>query len=734
MRNTGIVFHLILMVLLFPLCVMSSPLAMKELTLSSVVDGEEFRVRRPLQMRSLRDGIHYTTLSGSGEVLRWRYRDGVCVDTLFSPRGHKGVLGEARVDGYEVTGRHGLLLLTTGRKRIYRRSFSAVYYLYDTQKERLWPLTERGRVQNAVVAPDGSKASYVYENNIYIVDLVSGAETAVTRDGVRNRVINGVADWVYEEEFALTECCVWSDDSKHLAFMRFDESGVKVFSMPYYGEGLYTGEYAYKYPKAGEANSEVSVHLYEVSAGTSRRVDLGYPQDFTDYYVPRISWVAGRGLNVITLDRLQRQVRMLLYEPESGTSRPIYEEKEEQYISEIPTWYGQFLSDGERFIVASERDGYYHLYLETTGGGRRVQLTSGEDEVVDFYGVDEVQGRVYYSAYDGSPLRTAIFSVNLRGKSKRRHSFKPGWNQAQFSYDFSYYTLWHQSLTSPLRVDMCRTGEGKPLREVEGNASLRERLAGYRLPRTEFFTVRTPDGVDLNGYRILPPDFDSTSRYPVLLFQYSGPNSQQVVDRFSIRWEHYLASRGCVVVCVDGRGTGGRGEDFRKCTYGRLGDLESRDQIFVGEWLRDQAWVDGSRIGIWGWSYGGYMSSLCLMRAPDVFSMAIAVAPVTNWRLYDTIYTERYMGLPQENGSGYDDHSPLHNTAGLKGRLLLVHGTFDDNVHFQHSMQLAEKLVRQGTFFEMAVYPDQDHFMGRRGAYRHLYERLQEFTERQFSL
>lgn len=739
-------FHLPLLAVLMLLCctVALSPLRVcgqrKDLQLEQVVDSWEFYPRRPISMQSSRDGKSYTTLS-RGNVLRWSYATGKLIDTVFSP---SQLESGVRVTGYEFNGAEDKLLVECDARSIYRRSYTARYYVFDLATHKLHCITPNAPVQQAHFLPSGEAVSYVWQNNLYVVNWSDGRVEQVTSDGVRNQIINGAPDWVYEEEFALTKGYCWSEDGRYLAYLRFDESEVREFSMPVYADSLYPVESRYKYPKAGERNSTVTVWVYDRQEKKSVQLNLGSMANAKgragepDYYVPRIDWVPGVGVEVIMLDRLQRHVEIALYAPGVWNREVVYSETENLYIEELGDSYGSFLPDGRRFIVQSERNGFRHIYLCDRVSKNRVQLTRGGDEVCDVYGVDPSCDRLYYRGYDGSPLRTAVFSVNLQGKDRVNLSVEQGTNRAQFNSDFSYFSLWHSDAQRPLSVSLLRIEKkgraASPVRILEDNAQLRATLQAYAMPRKEFFSFITSDGVSLNGYRIVPHDFDSTRRYPVLMYQYSGPGSQSVVDEFSVGWDEFMVTRGVVIVCVDGRGTGGRGEAFKKCTYGKLGDIESHDQIEAGRWLQKQPWVDGDRIGIWGWSYGGYMSSLCLMRAPEVFCMAISVAPVTSWRFYDTIYTERYMGLPQGNDSGYDDYTPLHHAAGLKGDFLLVHGTRDDNVHYQHSMRLVEKLVEQGKQFEMAVYPDRDHFIRGGGAYLHLHRRMQDFAERTLAL
>ena len=675
---------------------------------------------RPGAIRMLPNPAQYAELRSEGIVV-FDYATGQRVSTLLS----RADLPEAARDfeDFELTPDENLLLLATNIVPIYRRSSYRKYWLYDRTTKALTPLAEGAQQRIATFSLKGEQVAYVEGNNLWLFDIASSTRKQLTRDGAWNKVINGAADWVYEEEFALDQGYRWSPSGRYLAYWRFDESQVKEFTMPIVGSGCYPTLYSYKYPKAGEKNSLVSVHIYDLLTGRTVQVDVG-PEP--DQYIPRLVWSPREELAVVRMNRLQNQLDVLLAAPQEGTTQVIYHEQEAQYIEQPEDWYLTFLPDGKRFIVPSERDGYRHLYLHTVGSTRCVQLTSGPDELVEVYGYDSQRKRVLFQGYCG-PLDKAVYAVDLKGKRKQLLSPREGISDAAFNADFSYYQLYHSSAQEPLEVTVCNA-DGATCWVQERNEELRHRLNELALPTKRFFTFTQPTGLILNGYQLLPPDFDSTRRYPVLLYQYSGPNSQQVLNRWTLGWNEYLASKGCIVVCVDGRGTGGRGEEFRKCTYGKLGDLESQDQIAAARYLATLPYVDPARMGIWGWSYGGYMSSLALLRGEGVFRMAIAVAPVTNWRFYDSIYTERFMGLPQDNAEGYDSNAPLYFADRLKGSLLLVHGTADDNVHYQNSLALAAQLIAHGKDFDMLSYPDRNHGIYGHGATAHLYHHLTRYV------
>lgn len=674
-------------------------------------------------LRPMGDGEHYTTLQ-KGAVLRWRYADGALVDTVFSaPEGFPAVAG------YEFSNDGAKILLTTAREPIYRHSSRADYYIYDRSTGDLAPLSRNGKQQEATLSPDGSKAAFVRGNNLFVVDLATGDERQITHDGVRGSIINGIPDWVYEEEYSFSRAYEWAPGSDAIAFYRFDESGVKEYSMNIFNGKLYPENYDFKYPKAGEANSVVQIKVYRLDNDATVDVDLC--QDTTDTYVPRIEWTSDGRLAVHWLNRLQNHYRILLADASTGVSSVLYKEKNRRYIERINNETATFLPDGRGFVVKSEAgDGWMHLYRYDMAGKLVNRITEGDWEVTALYGIDAKAGKVYYQSTEGSPLRRGVYSVGLNGKGKRQLSSadESGTHSGVFGPGYRYWIDYFSNNTTPTVVTLRGVSDGRAVRVLEDNAVLRERLtANYTLPVKEFFTFTTPEGITLNGYMLKPADFDSTRRYPVLMTQYSGPGSQQVADKWGWSWEAALLDEGVLVACVDGRGTGFRGEEFRKCTYGNLGALEVQDQISAAKYLGTLSYIDPARIGIYGWSYGGFMALNCILKGNDVFALAVAVAPVTSWRYYDTIYTELYNGLPQDNAAGYDDNSPINFAGLLKGKLLLAHGTGDDNVHIQNSYEMIEKLVRAGKPFEMLIYPDKNHGMG--SSRDHLLRRAIEFVK-----
>ncbi|WP_417154090.1 S9 family peptidase [Rikenella microfusus] len=673
------------------------------------IAGGKLSARSIGGLRPMADGEHYTTLK-DGAVLRWRYADGGLVDTLFAPPA-----GFPEVEGYTMSDDERKMLIVTGRVPIYRHSARADYYVYDRTSRDLRPLSSGGKQQEATLSPDGTKAAFVRDNNLFTVDLASPqfTERQVTTDGRHGKIINGIPDWVYEEEYSFSRAYEWAPSSDAIAFYRFDESGVKEYSMNTFRGKLYPENYDFKYPKAGEANSVVEIKIYRFDSDSTLSVNLD--SETTDIYVPRIGWTSDGRLAVHWLNRMQNRYRILAADASTGASSVLYEERNPRYIERINDQTATFLPDGKGFVVKSERDGWMHLYRYDMQGRLVNRITEGEWEVTALCGIDPRNGRVYYQSTEGSPLRRGIYSIGLNGKGKKLLSAadQAGTHSGVFGPGYRYWIDYFSNSTTPTVVTLRRTADGKAVRVLEDNAALRERLrTDYLLPRKEFFTFTTPEGVELNGYLLKPADFDSTKRYPVLMTQYSGPGSQQVADRWGWSWETALLREGVLVACVDGRGTGFRGEEFRKCTYGNLGGLETQDQISAARYLGTLPWVDPARIGIYGWSYGGFMALNCILKGADVFALAVAVAPVTSWRYYDTIYTELYNGLPQDNAAGYDDNSPVRFAHLLKGKLLLAHGTGDDNVHIQNSYEMIERLVEAGKPFEMLIYPDKNHGMG----------------------
>lgn len=683
---------------------------------SALRDGT-FEQKTVSGVRSLSDGERYTTMS-DGRVLCFSYRTGEPAGVLFDASA-----AEPRIEftDYVLSADERRLLLTTDVEPIYRHSFTAEYWIYDRQDGSLRRLSQGGPQQQAQFSPDGSRVAFVRGGNLFVADPTAGSERQLTFDGRFNHIINGLPDWVYEEEFSFARAFAWSPDGRKIAYLRFDESRVKQYNMNRFAGGLYPENYTFKYPKAGEQNSVVELYCCDAADGSMVRMDTG---EQTDQYIPRLFWTPTGQLGFYRLNRLQNHFEVLLCDS-SGASRVVYDERNDRYVERVDGRTVTFLPDGDRFVVRSERDGFMHLYLYSVSEGLLGRITSGEWEVTELLGIEG--DRVYYLSTETSPLRRDLYTVRLDGRGKRRLTGGDGTYRIAPSRGFRYFISYFSNVRTPNRVTLHRS-DGRLVRTLEDNAALRAKLDELQVPVKEFFRFATSEGVELNGYMVRPNGFDSSRRYPVLMTQYSGPGSQQAADRWTIGWEDVLVQQGYIVACVDGRGTGFRGEEFKKCTYGELGKYETVDQIEAARYLASLPYVDPDRIGIYGWSYGGFMALNCILKGNDVFRAAIAVAPVTSWRFYDTIYTEIYNGLPQDNPSGYDDNSPIHFADRLKGKLLIAHGTGDDNVHIQNTYEMITKLVEYDKPFELYVYPDRNHGMG--PSRHHLMECCIEFVQR----
>lgn len=695
----------------------------REITLPEVTSGAFAARGAGNGFRSLPDGKHYTLISDDYQrIVKYEYATGRAVDTLFDIAKARECDLQAIWD-YDIapTGHH--ILIYTDLKPIYRRSYTMRATHYDVRRNLCEPLTE-GDIMIPTFSPDGRMVAFVRDNNIFIKKFDFNSEVQVTTDGKRNEVINGSTDWVYEEEFSTTRLMEWSPQSDFLAFVRSDESQVKAYSMPIYGDGLYPTDYVYKYPKVGEQNSTVSLHLYNLDLKRTDRVEL--PLD-ADGYIPRIVFTGwGSDLAAITLNRLQNDLKVYRINPKSRTPRLTLREQDPRYINNEFINSMRFVPDG--IVMLSERDGSTQLYKYGTNGALQQRLTQGNWDIISFYGCDS-EGNVYYQAADETPTQRRVLKTTPRGKTTVLAG-EAGINRASFTQDYSYFINSYSNAKTPTITTIRTAKEGKVIRTLEDNAQLVAKLKGYDYNDKEFFTIEVAPGRTLYGWMIRPPHFDASKRYPTVMHQYSGPDSQEVLDQFYIGWEYALAQAGYVVVCVDGRGTGGRGTEWRKCTYRELGLRESSDQIAAAEALPKQfSYIDGERIAIFGWSYGGYNALMSLCRG-KAFRAGVAVAPVTDWRFYDTVYTERFMATPQVNNKGYEASSVLPIAHNLHGDLLVIHGTADDNVHLQNTMRLATELVKADIPFEMATYTDKDHSIYGGNNRQHLYSRIIEFLDR----
>ncbi len=701
-------------------------LSAQDITLEDIWKKGTFRQRSVYGLSSMNDGIHYTTLDRGekgNEINKYSYATGEKVVTILSDEELQQLTGndDATINGYRFSTQERFALIPFDQESIYRHSTKEHYYIVDLKERKARQLATGEKQRHATLSPDGKSIAYVQENNIYIQDYATGSATQITKDGEHNKIINGFADWVYEEEFAFDQAFFWSPDGKKIAYYRFDESEVKEFHMPVFNT-LYPEDYTFKYPKAGEDNSKVTIQVYDLSAASTNVLDIG------DYeYIPRIKWTQDANLlAVMKMPRLQNILEIDLVNTSDFSRKTIYKEASDTYIeiSDDLTFYGK----NAGFIWRSEKDGFFHLYRYDIDGSNGKQITNGDWEVKQFIGYDPKTENLYFSASRTEVYNTEIYSVSLKGGEPQLLSPKSGTSRASFSAGYQYFILYHGDANTPQTVTL-KNASGKDIRTLEDNAELKETLKGYNLPKQEFFDMTTSEGVKLNGWMIKPSDFDKKKKYPILMYVYGGPGSQTVSNGMGGNsfWYHMMAQKGYIIVSIDNRGTGARGKDFRTLTYRQLGKYETMDQIEAAKWLASQSYVDGSRIGIWGWSYGGYMSSLCLFKGAEHFKTAVAVAPVSNWRYYDNIYTERYMGLPQDNADGYDQNSPINHTDKMKGNYLLIHGTADDNVHFQNAVEMVDALIESDKQFDFYIYPDRNHGIYGGNARFHLFTKITNF-------
>ena len=725
----------------------------RQFTLSDIQSGV-YSAKSVPTYRSMADGKHYTALTDNGRsIVKYRYADGEAVDTLLSldkadPEGEMD-LQQLKLEGYTLSPDEQRILVWANRENIYRRSFKADYFYYVIGRPKFKRLTE-GKVQAAILSPDGRKVAFVRDNNLYLTSVMTATiettERQITKDGERNKVINGVPDWVYEEEFSMNSAITWSPDSKVLAWLRWDESSVKEYSLPIYMGAvpvrteyeLYPGAYSYKYPVAGETNSKVSVWTYEVQTRKTRAVHVPQP---ADGYVPRIRFTHDPAqLAVITLDRHQSDLRLYLANAYGGEARQILEDRNECYVGEGNLDGIRFHEDG--FTMVSERDGFRHLYLYNNNGTLRRQITHGPWDVTDVYGYDAKTGNAYIQcAWLGqgaelpNPLVRGIYRVDAKGvmhplfNGGKDGKGCRGTHSATFSQGFVYMQHRYSDAQTPARTTLETVSNLKTVKVMEDNAKLDADIEGSYSAR-EFFQFITPQGVTLNGYIQKPRNFNPAKRYPLVMEQYSGPGSQQVLDVWTMGWDQYLTQEGYVVACVDSRGTGARGAAFERQTYRQLGVMESEDLLSAGRYVAGLSYVDPARLALWGWSYGGYATLMTLCGGNDVYRCGMAVAPVTDWKFYDTVYSERYMRTPQENHGGYEKASVLSRSKNLKGEVLLVYGTADDNVHPQNTLELQAKWVEEDIPFQMMVYTNKDHSIRGGNARTHIYTTLYRFLQK----
>lgn len=700
----------------------------KEITLEKIFIDYEFDTEDAPEFTSMKDGDYYSAVTRDMSVNVYDYETGKKQRTLLSPDEYKSFLAprDISVLTYELSPDEKKILFSANIQKVYRHSTIADYYVWDIEQKSLAHINPGNKASVAEFSPDGSMIAFVAGNNIYIYNFISGMPVQITSDGSKNKIINGSPDWVYEEEIGITKALEWSPDGKYLAYLKFDESNVKTFSLTFYEES-YPDEFQYKYPKAGEDNSVVTAYVFEPGKNETRKINFGA---FSFEYIARLKFTPdSRNLSLVCLDRLQKKLSVIYSNPEDGSSEIMFTETDERFVNRN---FGiTFLSDG-RFLRLSDADGYPHLYLHDKNGSIISQVTKGRFSVAEFKGADEKKNTLYYTALSPGGLNKHLFMINLDGSGRKQITAKEGFNDALFSSDFKYYVSGFSDADTPGLYEL-RRKDGTLVKVLEDNSDLKRKIREYGFSKKEIFEFKTNEGIELNGWIMKPPSFKAGKKYPVLIYVYAGPGSQSVNNdygSFVYSWHQMMCRKGYIIACVDGRGTTGKGCEFEKQIYRRMGELELKDQIEGVKYFASLPYVDKNRIGIWGWSFGGYMASLCITAGADYFKTAVAVAPVTNFRFYDNVYSERFLGLPSENPSGYDDNSPINHADKYKGNLLIIHGDVDDNVHVQNTMELVNALTEANKQFEMQIYPNRNHNIGGGNTRYHLFKRITDYILR----
>ena len=691
----------------------------KEITLEDIWQDYNFYPKNFRGLNSMNDGEFYTELKKSDkgqEITKYNFKNGEKITTLFKSSDFE----IKKITGYSFSKDDKLMLLTAETESMYRYSKKSIYYVFNIHNNKLKQISEN-KIRYTTFSPDGSKVAYVFNNNLFIKNLRNGKEIQVTSDGKKNHIINGATDWVYEEEFGLVKGFSWSADGNTIAYYKFDESHVKEFSMDKFNGGLYPTQEVFKYPKAGEDNSTVNVYLYSIKDKTKTLI---YTEK--DYeYIPRIKWTNDPNiLSMIGLNRHQNRLDFILVDSKDGTNKVLFTEEDKYYIDINNNL--SFLQNNY-FIWTSEKNGYNHIYLKGLDGSEE-QLTYGAWEITSFDGLDSDNMQIFYRSTEEGSINRTLYVLDLETGERKKLSKEIGVNSVKFSKGSKYYINSYSNANTP-PVYSLHKSDGSLIKIIEDNELFNTKMEDFNLSKKEFLTIYT-DNADLNAWIIKPPDFDEKKQYPLFMFLYGGPGSQKVLNGYggnNFYWYQMLAQQGYIVACVDNRGTGGKGAEFKKMTYKELGKYETIDQIDAAKYFGDLKYIDKTRIGIQGWSYGGYMSSLAITKGADIFKLAIAVAPVTNWRYYDNIYTERYMQTPQENPNGYDDNSPINHVDKLKGKYLLIHGGADDNVHVQNTYEMTSALVKANKQFDLFIYPDKNHSIYGGITRYHLYKKITDF-------
>ena len=701
----------------------------RDITLEDITTNNTFVPKSIETMVFMADGTSFAAVADSGKsIVKYDIATGNKISKILDLTKFPDIKID-KIEGFEISADDNLYLIHTNRNKIFRRSFTANYYTYNDGYHELLPLTDKLQLDGAKVSPNGTLVAFAWKNNLYLKKLRYATESAITIDGAQDSIVNGVADWLYEEEFKVTRAFEWNATSTELAFVRFDETKVKLYSTTTSNtsatnSNFYPSVKEIKYPMAGEQNPIVSVQVFNVANKTVKEMNLGKSSDI---YVPRILWNStGDKLAVARMNRLQNQFDLLLYNSASGVPSTIFSQTSETFIDPEMCKSIEFPADGKSFVITSEQDGYNHIYSYNLIGIKQAQITTGSFDVTDYYGYNATKREVYYQAADESPLRRNIWAATIDGKSKRKLSTLVGTNNAAFNTNRNFLIINNSSTTSPSKYALCNVA-GKELRELQNNMAVLEAAKDVSILPKEFFSFKTSGGTELNGWLVKPSNANDGQKHPLVLMQYSGPNSQRATDSWEIGWEQYLASKGFVVACVDGRGTGARGAAFRTCIYQKLGKFETEDQVETAKYLGAKEYIDGSRVAIWGWSFGGYMACNAATNGGGTFKIAIAVAPVTNWKFYDTAYTERFLRRPRDNERGYEQNSPYYQAQNLQGRLFVIQGMEDDNVHFENLTEYADQLIANGKQFDMFVYPKQRHSLKGGNTRLHLYNMMSDY-------
>lgn len=703
----------------------------KQITLDDIFAKGTFQMAGVSGFTSLNDSRYYCNMDNDANILRYEFSTGNLIDTIIK---HSDLIFDNSIlafSNFEFSADENKILFSSNTESLYRHSTQSNIFVYDVKKKQLFqPVTFK--VMNPTFSPDGNKVAYVKDNNLFYYDLLQKKEETITTDGKLNNIINGATDWVYEEEFAIWKGFTWSPNSDKIAFYRFDESKVKEFEMTMFGK-LYPSTTKFKYPKAGEANSTINILVYDLRSELNSEMEIGKEADI---YIPRMQFTKDNNtLAVQRLNRLQNKLEILLANTITGKSSVIYTEENKFYVDITDNL--TFLNDNKTFIITSERNGFNHLYQYDLKGKLVKQITNGNFDVDGFYGIDEKTKTIFYSSPEfmlgkiskNLSAERFVYSIGLNGKNKKNLTPKHGWNSPTFNSSLSYFLNTYSNINTPPFYTI-NTAAGNILRVLENNEKLNNKLADYIVSKAQFMQIKNEVGDDLNAFIIKPENFDTTKKYPVIMYAYNGPGHQLAVDRWMGSNYYYyqvLANKGYIIFCADGRGTGFKGEAFKKCTYLNLGKLEIEDQIYLAKSLGKLSYVYATRIGFWGWSFGGYMASLAISKGADVFKSTIAVAPVTNWRFYDNIYTERYMRTPQENGKNYDDNSPINYVEKIKGNYLIIHGTADDNVHFQNTVEMLDAMIKKNVKYDSEFYPNKNHGINGGKTRFHLYDKMFNF-------